>query len=438
MIHSTIFERVDRKFMNTERSPRKVSGNAISFVLAMAALIWIPVSLVANTGSTQQKTDASQQTGAKQQSPSLPQAAAPGVKTADKAYMNLEVLGGIPADQLLPAMRYMTFALGVRCDYCHVQDNFESDEKAPKKRAREMMRMMFAIDNGSFGGHRAVTCYTCHRGAAKAANMPMLTDTAPTASASGPNAAVPSAADASKPAGAPAATSATASALPSAQEIIEKYIQALGGDAAIQKIETRVDTGSLDIASRNMHSKIETYRKAPQNFLTIVHTPRGDTSQGYNGTIGWQQRGGEVEELSGDDLTRVKDSAAFVPGMNLKKNYAHLEVKDIAKIDGHDAYRIIASGGSGSGAEYYFDAQSGLLLRVSTEVDSPLGAIPQDAYYEDYRDVSGVKVPFLIRIVRADGATIYKWEQIQANIPVDNSRFEKPAGKPKEEPAPKH
>jgi hypothetical protein len=44
----------------------------------------------------------------------------------------------------------------------------------------------------------------------------------------------------------------------------------------------------------------------------------------------------------------------------------------------------------------------------------------------------------LIRIVRADGATIYKWEQIQANVPVDNSRFEKPAGKPKEEPAPKH
>jgi photosynthetic reaction center cytochrome c subunit len=423
--------------MNTQRRPREVSGNAISFVLAMAALIWIPVSLVANTGSTQQNTGASQETGAKQ-SPSLPQAAAPGVKTADKAYMNVEVLGGIPADQLLPAMRYMTFALGVRCDYCHVQDNFESDEKAPKKRAREMMKMMFAIDNGSFGGHRAVTCYTCHRGAAKAANMPTLSDVTSGASAPAASVATAPAGDAAKPASPPAATSATASAVPAAQEIIEKYIQALGGDAAIQKMETRVDTGSLDIASRNMHSKIETYRKVPQKFLTIVHTPRGDTSQGYNGTIGWQQRGGEVEELSGDDLTRLKDSAAFVPGMNLKKNYAQLEVKDIAKIGGHDAYRMIASRADGTSDQYYFDAQSGLLLRVSTEVHSPLGAIPQDAYYEDYRDVSGVKVAFLIRIVRADGATIYRWEQIQANIPVDSSRFEKPAGKPKEEPAPKH
>jgi len=428
---------MDREFMNSERPPQKVSGNAVSFVLAMAALVWIPASLVANTGSMLQNADASQQAGAEQQPPLLPQAAAPGVKTAGKAYKNLEVLGGIPADQLLPAMRYMTFALGVRCEYCHVEDKFESDEKAPKKRAREMMKMMFAIDNGSFGGHRAVTCYTCHRGAAKAANMPTLSDVTSVANAPAASIAAAPAGDATKPAGVPSVTSAAASALPSAQEIVEKYIQALGGDAAIQKIETRVDTGSLDITSRNFHSKIETYRKAPESILIILRGPHGDTSQGYNGTIGWQQRGGEVEELSGDDLTRLKDSAAFVAGKNLMKKYSHLEVKDIAKIDGHDAYRVIASRASGTSDQYYFEAQSGLLLRVSTEIDSPLGAIPQDAYYEDYRDVSGVKVPFLIRIVRADGETIYKWGQIQANIPVESSRFEKPAGKPKEEPAPK-
>jgi len=142
--------------------------------------------------------------------------------------------------------------------------------------------------------------------------------------------------------------------------------------------------------------------------------------------------------LSGDDLVRVRDSAAFNPGLNLKKNYSKLEVKDISKIDDHDAYRISASRGAGSPDEYYFDAQSGLLLRISTEIESPLGAIPQDTDYEEYREVSGSKVPFLIRVVRSDGATIYKWDQIQANVSVDDSRFEKPAEKPKGEPAPKH
>jgi len=417
--------------MKTERAPRKTSGNVISIGLALAALVWIPARLVARTESLQQ-------TDAKQQSPSLPQAAPPGVKTVGKAYLNIEVLGDIPADQLLPAMRYITFALGVRCDYCHVQDHFESDEKPAKKRARDMMKMMFAIDNGYFGGHRAVSCYTCHRGAAKAINMPVLADAATTASASGANAAMPPATDASKPASPPTAASASANPLPSADEIIEKYKQALGGEAAIQKIETRVDSGALDVPSRNSHSKIEIYRKAPNKVLTIVHGQRGDSSQGYNGTIAWQQRGGEAEELSGEDLMRARGSAAFDPGLNLKKNYGKLEVKGISKIDDHDAYRISASRGGGSPDEYYFDAQSGLLLRISTEIESPLGAIPQDTDYEEYREVSGSKVPFLIRVVRSDGATIYKWDQILANVSVDDSRFEKPAEKPKEEPAPKH
>ncbi|MGA2899741.1 MAG: c-type cytochrome, partial [Candidatus Acidiferrales bacterium] len=255
--------------MKTERAPRKVSGKVISIGLALAALVWIPARLVARSGS-------SQQADAKQQSPSLPQAAPPGVKTAGKAYQNIEVLSDIPADQLLPAMRYITFALGVRCDYCHVQDHFESDEKPAKKRAREMMKMMFAIDNGYFGGHRAVSCYTCHRGAAKAVSMPVLADAAATASASDANAAMPPAADASKPASPPTAASTPAIPLPSADEIIEKYKQALGGEAAIQKIETRVDSGALDTPSRNAHSKIEIYRTAPNKVLTIVHGQRGD------------------------------------------------------------------------------------------------------------------------------------------------------------------
>ncbi len=424
--------------MNTERSSRKVSGNIISLILATAAVIWIPASLIARTGSREQSAGSTQQADAKQQSPSLPQAALPGVKTAGKAYMNLEVLGDISADQLIPSMRYITFALGVRCEYCHVQDNFESDEKPAKKRARDMMKMMFAIDNGSFGGHRAVTCYTCHRGAAKALNMPVLLDATATASAPTANSATPAATDTSKPVNPPAAASAMANLLPSAEQVLEKYTQGLGGEASVQKIGTRVDTGTLEIPSRNMHSKIEVYRKAPDKVLTILHGPRGDSSQGYNGTIAWQARGGESEELSGDDLVRAKDSATFNPGMNLKKNYARLEVKGIAKIGDHDANCISASRSSGSTDQYCFDAQSGLLLRISTQMESALGAIPQETYYEDYREVSGVKVPFVIRVVRADGATTYKWEQIQANVPVEDSRFEKPAEKPKAEPETKH
>ncbi len=425
-----------------KQARRKISGTVTSFALGVAALLWIPVSLVAHAGSPQQTAGASQQSAATEQSSWLPRPASPGIKTAGQAFKNVVALTDVPADQLIPSMRYITFALGVRCEYCHLEGHFDSDEKPAKKRARGMMKMMFAIDNTYFVGHRAVTCYTCHRGAAKAVDMPVLADVISASSVSANNVAPPLPPEAPGPANSPAVISATANPLPSVEEILQKYRQALGGEAALSKIKTRVDQGTLDVPARHLHSTVETYRKAPDKIVSIVHTPRGDSSQGYNSSISWQTRGDEVEEVRGDDLIRLSDSAALNPGLNLQKNYRRVEVTSIAKINGHDAYCVTASRATGAPDQYYVDTQSGLLLRVSTQIDSPLGAIPQDTNYEDYRDVSGVETPFVIRVVRPDGESIYKWEQIQANVPIDDSRFDKPAEKPKKGPkepsAPKH
>jgi hypothetical protein len=421
-----------------KQAPWRISGNAISLTLGVTALLW---SLVAHARSSQQAAGASPQSAVTEQSSSLPRPAPPGIKTASQAFQNVEVLTDVPADQLIPSMRYITFALGVRCEYCHVEGHFDSDEKPAKKRARGMMKMMFAIDNTYFSGHRAVTCYTCHRGAAKAADMPILADVISPSSVPANKVAPPPLTEASGPANSPAVISATANPLPSLEEILQKYTQALGGEAAIIKIKTRVEKGTLDVPAHHMLSTIEIYRKAPDKIVNIVHTPRGDSSQGYNGSIGWQARGDEVEEVRGDDLMHLKDSAALHPGLNLQTNYARVEVISITKINGHDSYCVNASRATGAPDQYYFDTQSGLLLRVSTQIDSPLGAIPQDTNYEDYRDVSGVKTPFVNRVVRPDDESIYTWGQIQANIPIDDSRFDKPAEKPKvaskEQSAPK-
>jgi hypothetical protein len=424
-----------------KRQRRKVSANVILLALGAAALLWIPVALVARARSSQQPSSASQQSVTTEQSSSLPRPAPAGTKTAGEAFKNVEVLTDVPADQLIPSMRYITFALGVRCEYCHAEGHFDSDEKPAKKRARGMIKMMFAIDNTYFSGHRAVTCYTCHRGAAKAADMPVLADVVSASSLSANNVAPPTLTETPTPANSSAVISATANPLPAVEEILRKYAQALGGEAAIDKVKTRVAKGTLDVVARHMHSPVEIYRKAPDKIVSIVHTPRGDSSQGYNGNIGWQTRGDEVEEVRGDDLIRLKDFAALIPGLNLQKNYAHVEVTSIAKINFHNSYCLNASRATGAPDQYYFDIQSGLLLRVSTQIDSSLGAIPQDTNYEDYRDVSGVRTPFVIRVVRPDAESIYKWEEIRANVPMDDSRFDKPAEKPKEaskEQAAKH
>src|SRR6202790_220828 len=97
---------------------------------------------------------------------------APGPKKAEEQFKDIQVFKGIPAEQLIPAMQFITASLGVECEFCHVQGAFEKNDKKPKQTARKMMEMMFAINKDNFEGHREVTCNSCHRGSAHPQAVP--------------------------------------------------------------------------------------------------------------------------------------------------------------------------------------------------------------------------------------------------------------------------
>ena len=95
-------------------------------------------------------------------------------KAAQPRFKNLQVLKDVPPGQLIPAMQFISASLGVECEFCHVRDAFDKDDKQPKQTARRMMQMMFTLNANQFHGERAVTCYTCHRGSAKPVSIPMV------------------------------------------------------------------------------------------------------------------------------------------------------------------------------------------------------------------------------------------------------------------------
>jgi photosynthetic reaction center cytochrome c subunit len=341
------------------------------------------------------------------------------VPTAGDAYMNIQVLKDIPADQLIPAMKYTSQVLGVHCDFCHDAKSFESDDKPEKGTARNMMRMMFAINKDNFNGQREVTCYTCHRGASKAASIPTL-------GAAGPGGAMPAARETP-----PVPLSGAAAPRLTVDEILAKYAEALGGAAAVQKIATLDEKGTIELPSNGSKAQVEELRKAPDKAAVVVRLPGGaEFAWGYNGTAGWQQEPGHAaDDLKGDDLVRAKRAAAFIPGLNLKQAFSRAQVAAIDKIGDREAYRVVAFRSGGGQVRFYFDTQSGLLLRVSERIESPLGALPQDTDYSDYREVDGVKLPFTVTQARVEGPTTFEWEQIQANTTIDDARFDKPGTK---------
>ena len=97
------------------------------------------------------------------------------VKMADEAYKNVQSLKGIPADQLIPAMQFITYSLGVECSFCHVEGALRRTTRSPSRRRAKMMQMMFTINQEKFESKREVTCYSCHRGSSHPVATPIIT-----------------------------------------------------------------------------------------------------------------------------------------------------------------------------------------------------------------------------------------------------------------------
>jgi len=341
-------------------------------------------------------------------------------KNAQPGFENLQVLKDITPDQLLPAMQFMSASLGVECEFCHVRDAFDKDDKQSKQTARRMIQMMSALNADQFHGERAVTCYTCHRGSAKPVSIPMVDSTAPYVS------------EARSVAG-PAAEGRND--LPSATHVLEKYIKAVGGAAAIQNVSSRVESGTVTFGVGPVFP-IEIFSKSPYRQAIIVHMPAGDSFTVLDTQKGWLRSvAGPASDMSQADIEGAMLDADLQFPINLKKNFQDLRVMRSEELNDRDTILMFAANSSGPPLELYFDRQTGLLLRQLRFGASPLGLNPTQIDYGDYKSFDGVQVPRHLIIIRPNRTLDIHLLQVSQNIPVDEAKFARPqAGVPMKEP----
>ncbi len=327
-------------------------------------------------------------------------------KPAEQVYKNIQVLKGVPADQIVPAMQFITASLGVQCDFCHLENAFEKDDKETKQTARKMMRMMFAINKENFDGHREVTCYACHRGAHKPVATPVLSDDDLKLSQehhmehdAGPT-----------------------SSLPTADSIISHYMETIGGAEAAAKISTRIQKGTISVGSE--HFPVDIVSKAPTTRVTTVHFPGGDSVTGINADEGWLSSPGKSPHLMSATEAKAArmDAGLFFPA-RLKELFKEFHVQQEAKLQGADVYVISASTSESPDTELFFDQHSGLLLRVLRFSETPLGLNPTEIDYGDYREADGVKTPFQWSIKRPSGRFTIEIEKLQQNASIASESF---------------
>jgi hypothetical protein len=381
------------------------------------------------------------QSGQPPQGQPQPRAQQPGPQASEekagqsKQFTNIQVLKDIPADQLLPSMQFITGALGVDCGFCHVTDKghegYAADDKRNKKTAREMMTMTMAINQNNFKGEQRVTCATCHNGHNNPNPVAPVLDEARWQERVDARARV---ATQNRPA-APGQTQQQSGGRPdpqamqaAADAVVAKYVDAIGGQAVIDKLTSLAEKGNITTPHGDS-AQFELKESAPNKVL-FVRTPAAGPPMriAYNGQEAAATMGDHANPIHGFELQALKLDANFFRNFKLKEQYTRMQSPPFPqKIDGREVKMIRAVLPDNRGQEtLYFESQSGLLVRRVTILRTALGGIPQQYDYSDYRDVNGVKIPFLTKVSTAENIQTRTITEARFNVPVDDHDFSLP------------
>ena len=216
--------------------------------------------------------------------------------------------------------------------------------------------------------------------------------------------------------------------MPTVKEILAKYVQAIGGKQANDKIKSRMAKGTVELAPMGIKGTFENYAAAPNKSIAKVTLAGiGELVEGFDGTTAWSMNPIQGNrDKQGEELAQSKLNSNFNRETNLDKLYSKMEVTGIEKVGADDAYVVVATSGNLPAETFYFDTKSGLLVRQDSTSITPEGKMPGKTFLEDYREVDGVKIPFKTRTVLPQFELITTFTEVKSNVPVEDSKFAKP------------
>jgi hypothetical protein len=336
---------------------------------------------------------------------------------SDEAFKNVQALKGISVDDFMLTMGIMTSSLAFDCSDCH--ENAGTDKvnwaaDTPKKvTARKMAFMVQAINKEHFGGRVMVTCFTCHRNRDRPLTTPTM-DMLYGMPSLEPDDYLPK-----------------APTTPPADQVFDKYIQALGGAQRLSSLTSYIaKASSVGFGGFGGGGQVSIYAKAPDQRATIIQFKdapgRDDSIRAFDGRAGWIRTPLSVlgeYALSGSELDGAKlDAQMAFPGQ-IKQVLTNWRVAEPTVINDRAVQVVQGDGPRGLFATLYFDKESGLLVRTLRYGRSPIGRIPTQMDYSDYRDVGGIKFPFKWVFAWLDGRDAFQLSDIQTNVPIDGGRF---------------
>ncbi len=353
--------------------------------------------------------------------------------TAEQVFKNVQLLKGISVKEFMETMGFFAAATNKTCTTCHGDASGGSweryaDDPPQKQTARKMMLMVDALNRTYFGGKREVTCYSCHHNSERPKGTPILAEQYGSPAPEDPE---------EIPQQAPGA--------PSPDQVLNKYVQALGGAQKLATFTSFVAKGTYQGYDDPATSPVEIYAKARGQFFQVVHGISGDSTWVDDGRSAWVAQADPdampvpLMTLAAGDLDGSHlESELYFPARvkqllaNLRVGFPISGVTSILAdsvgvgVDDRELTVLEGTTPAGTNVKLYFDPTSGLLVRMVRYTNLPVGFIPTEIDYADYRDISGIKVPFRVTKTWVDGRSVTELRSIQLNVPIDAAKFAKP------------
>ncbi|MBU6413034.1 MAG: hypothetical protein KGS45_06135 [Planctomycetes bacterium] len=201
-----------------------------------------------------------------------------------------------------------------------------------------------------------------------------------------------------------------------AEEILTRYVEALGGEAKYRAITTRYVEGVVENTKTKTRSRLVAWQKAPDQIRVELESPGLNTfEQGFDGTIGWARDVRTARILEGEDLDGLKESGDFYTEIEWKRKYTKMDAQPDSPFDGKPANVVKVTTKAGKNQTLYFDPATGLLVGYADEANAAANKKATLTIVGDYKEFGGIK--FATRYVQrsADVELITTYRKVEMN-----------------------
>jgi len=216
---------------------------------------------------------------------------------------------------------------------------------------------------------------------------------------------------------------------PTAEQVLDAFVEAAGGKEAHARIANRVTRGRMEVAGQNIELRVTIWAARPnKTYLTIDSELTGKIERGTLGDLAWENSammGPQIKE--GQEKADLLREANFDRWAAWREVYEKVELSGVEPVKDRPAYKVLATPRDGKLQTLYFDQETKLLVRHDLTLDNAMGSIPVRSFYEDYRKVDGIAVPFGAKTEMMGQTLSLVGESVEHNVELPPDRFEPPA-----------